>query len=333
MKRVVVALALLAASACVAERGVLAPRGPAARRLADLGWPVLIGFTAVSIVMWGLIVWIAKRRTGSLGEHDPPEIGGGEKWILIGGLGIPVLAFAITFGATLRTLSAFPEPMHAHGHTGVRVVGHQWWWEVHTIGQDPSDHTVSANEIHIPVGPPVDVELVTADVIHSLWVPRLHGKVDLVPGLKNHIRLQADAPGVYPGRCAELCGVQHAHMRFLVIAQTKEEYDRWWQNELLPAHEPQSDAARRGKRLFETSACLVCHRIRGTAAYATLGPDLTHLATRQTIGAGSLPNDVATLHAWVADAPSLKPGTLMPPITSFSGEELHDLVAYLQELE
>jgi cytochrome c oxidase subunit 2 len=311
------------------------PGGPAARILAALGWPVLAGFAAVSVVMWGLLAWVAWRRTGSFDTHAPADDAGDARWILIGGFAIPALAFAATFVATLRTMEAFPMHDHAGAHAPaeVRVVGHQWWWEVQYRIGATEQWVTTANEIHIPAGRPVDVDLETDDVIHSLWVPRLHGKVDLIPGQVNQIRLEADRPGRYTGECAELCGMQHAHMRLLVIADQPADFDAWLAAQRAPARPPAGADARRGLELFTTHACALCHTIRGTDAKARVGPDLTHLASRSTLAAGSFPNDLATLHAWVVDAPSLKPGVRMPALTQFQGPELRALVAYLHGLE
>jgi cytochrome c oxidase subunit 2 len=315
---------------------MLSPSGPAARRLADLGWPLLLFFTVTSAVMWGIILWIALRRTGTLAEHDDPEANGGKRWVVFGGFVVPGIAFAAAFVATLATMNSFPvdhrhEQPH-HGAADIRVIGHQWWWEVQYQAAPLNDFFVTANEIHIPAGRPVDLELVSLDVIHSLWAPRLHGKVDLIPGMRNFIRLQADRPGTYPGACAEFCGLQHAHMLFKVIADEPQAYDKWLAQQRARAAEPRSEEEKRGKQVFLKGPCILCHTVRGTDARGTVGPDLTHVAARSTI-AGFLPRDLANLHAWVVNAPSLKPGTQMPALNQFSGDELHDLVAYLQSLK
>jgi cytochrome c oxidase subunit 2 len=328
------AAALLAAlaSGCVDDHAMLSPAGPAARLLAALGWPILIGFTLTSVVMWALVAWAAVRRRGTLATHAPIDAGGGNGWVLVGGFLIPGVAFAATFVATLRTMDAFPMAQHDHGKPEVRVTGHQWWWQVEYVGGAPSEQFATANEIHIPVGRAVTIELRSVDVIHSLWVPRLQGKVDLIPGIVNRMTLQADRPGVYPGSCSELCGVQHAHMRLLVVAEDAATYERWLARERQVAAAPVGEEAELGRSLFEQRACVVCHTVRGTGARATVGPDLTHLASRLTLGAGSFPNDVATLHAWIMNAPSLKPGVRMPALTQFDGPQLHQLVAYLRGL-
>jgi cytochrome c oxidase subunit 2 len=315
-------------------RSMLAPAGPTARTLADLGWPLLIGFTLTAAVMWALLAWIAWRRTGSFEEHAPVAAGGGMRWVIVGGIVIPGVAFAAAFVATVAVLSAFPVAHHPTDDAEIRVIGRQWWWEVeYRPTAAIADRFKTANEIHIPVGRPVVVELETADVIHSFWVPRLGGKVDLVPGMTNAIHLEASAPGVYEGACAEFCGLQHAKMRFQVIAEAPEDYRRWLERQGRPAPAVSDAQAQRGERVFMRSACPMCHTVTGTAALATVGPDLTHFGSRRSIGAGWLARDVATTHAWVMNAPSLKPGTRMPALTQLSGQELHDLVSYLEALQ
>lgn len=314
-------------------RSVLDAAGPAARRLENLGWPVLVGFLVTSAVMWLLLVWVARRRTGSLAEHAPIEARGGGRWLLVGGLAIPAIAFAEAYFATVYTMGTFPMGHEPEGPAQIRVVGRQWWWEVHYRIGGLTERFVTANEIHVPAGRPIDVELESRDVIHSFWVPRLHGKVDLIPGLVNRIRIQADRPGTYEGACAEFCGPQHARMRFVVIADSPEDFRRWLEHQREPAPAPATAAALRGRRLFEGAACATCHTVRGTDAKGTVGPDLTHLASRRTIAGASLTRDVATLHAWVANAQSLKPGARMPNVTQFTGGELGDVVTFLEGLE
>jgi cytochrome c oxidase subunit 2 len=282
--------------------------------------------------MWGLIAWVAWRRTGTLEEHAPPDAKGGLRWVAIGGFVIPGAAFAAAFVGTLNSMSAFPMDHHPHHDAEIRVLGHQWWWEVQYRIGEPNQYVVTANEVHIPVGQPVDLQLVSADVIHSFWAPRLHGKVDLIPGMDNRIRIQADQPGMYHGACAEFCGLQHAHMRFVVVAEQPAAFEEWLEHQRKPAERPATAAAERGKALFDGGPCILCHTVRGTNARGTVGPDLTHFGQRALIAA-AFPQNLATLHAWVTNAPSLKPGTLMPALTQFTGSELHDLVAYLQTLQ
>jgi cytochrome c oxidase subunit 2 len=314
---------------------ILFPGGPAARSLADLGWWVLGTFVLVSVVMWVLLGWVALRRRGTLLEHAPWNTGGGQSWILIGGFAIPAVILGVVFVSSLRVMTAFPmgdgEP--ALPPPSIQVIGHQWWWEVRYTMDDLHEQVTTANEIHIPAGRPIDIELQSRDVIHSFWVPELHGKVDMVPGLVNRIRLQADAPRWFRGQCSEYCGPQHAHMMLLVESQAPADFDAWLAHERSEAPSPSAPDAVLGQEIFMRSACALCHTIRGTAARATVGPDLTHLAARRGLAANSLPNDTASLAAWITHAQSLKPSAQMPNITAFSGVELRALVAYLQTLK
>jgi cytochrome c oxidase subunit 2 len=212
------------------------------------------------------------------------------------------------------------------------VIGHQWWWQIQYVGLGPSNRLETANEIHIPVGQPVELTLESRDVIHSFWVPALHGKVDLIPGVENHLRLQADRPGTYEGQCAEFCGAEHARMRFLVVAQSPEDFAKWMHDQSQPAQPPLEAAAIHGADLFQSRACGLCHTVRGTQALGTIGPDLTHFGSRQRLAADSLPNQHAYVAAWITRAQSFKPGALMPDVTNFRGDELDDLARYIDQL-
>ena len=242
-----------------------------------------------------------------------------------GGPATPGACFRLPPKPTVR--AAAPE-----GALRVHVTGHMWWWEVRYRGPE-GEWIATANELRIPVGRPVAVSLSSPDVIHSFWVPSLAGKVDVIPGRLTEITLRADRPGVYRGQCAEFCGAQHAHMALWIVADPPEEFNRWMLAQRAPAREPVTDQQQQGRELFETRACVLCHTVRGTGARATIGPDLTHIASRRTIAAGVFPNNTAYLTAWVTHAQSLKPGVAMPDVTDFTGEELHALVAYLQHLQ
>lgn len=324
------ALALLAG--CESDQNMLAPAGPGARSLARLGTASLVVFSATIVVTWALLAYLALRRRGSLETHEPHDAGGGERWVLIGGFIIPAATFGAFFVATLASMDTFPlHPAQAHA-AEIRVVGHQWWWEIHYLGQSADQELTTANELHVPVGQPVDIELTSNDVIHSFWVPRLHGKVDLIPGRTTHLRIQADRPGRFEGECAEFCGAQHAHMRIAVVAQSRSDYAKWVADQALVARSPSEPLAERGMRLFETNACALCHTIRGTQARGQVGPDLTHLASRARIAASSLPNQRAYLAAWAVHAQSLKPQVEMPDLNVFDGPDLRALTRYLESL-
>jgi len=227
-----------------------------------------------------------------------------------------------------RTLAA----IGANPTVKIRVTGHQWWWEVRYQSDQPNRIVTTANEIHIPVGEPVELTLTSTDVIHSFWVPSLAGKLDLIPGRENVLGLNADKAGVYRGQCAEFCGAQHAHMGVLIKAEARPAFDAWLGKQLEPAAEATSDEAATGRQLVLTRPCVMCHQIRGTIAGATAGPDLTHLASRQTLAAGTLSMSRGNLAAWIADPQGIKPGAHMP-VMNLNGDELNAIVAYLESLK
>jgi cytochrome c oxidase subunit 2 len=211
------------------------------------------------------------------------------------------------------------------------VTAHQWWWEAKYASRNPSQNFVTANEIHVPVGVPVLLKLNAGDVIHSFWVPKLSGKMDLIPGQTNLTWVQADAPGVYWGQCAEYCGAQHARMAFQVVAEPMRKFEAWRRAQLQTAPPPATEAQARGLALVEFR-CAMCHTVRGTSALASIGPDLTHVMSRRTIAAGTLPNTPGNLVGWIANPQATKPGALMPN-QHLSGPALNDLLAYMETLK
>jgi cytochrome c oxidase subunit 2 len=313
-------------------QSVLNPGGSAAAVISRLGWFVFILFLIVAVVMWALIALIATRPRGNLREHAPVNVGGGQNWILIGGFAIPTAILAVVFITGLSAMSKFPVHGGINMPAEILLTGHQWWWEIRYMEGQLDKRVLTANEIHIPVGRAVDIDLASVDVIHSFWIPTLHGKVDLIPGQLNRIRIQADHPGVFRGQCAEYCGAQHAHMVLLVVAHTPEDFQKWLAAQRAPAIEPATPEQSHGRDLFLSRACVVCHTIRGTGADGTVGPDLTHIALRRGIAANTLTNDEANLAAWVTHAQSIKPASAMPNLSQFNGQELRDLVAYLRNL-
>jgi cytochrome c oxidase subunit 2 len=209
----------------------------------------------------------------------------------------------------------------------IEVIGHMWWWEV----RYPDHEVTTANEIYIPAGQPVNIRLTTNDVIHSFWVPELNGKIDMIPGKTNTLWLQAAEPGIYRGLCTEFCGLQHAKMQYLVIAVPPNAFAQWVEAQRQPAPAPTDETTRLGQQIFLGSACVYCHAIRGTNASGQLGPDLTHIASRRTLGAGILPNNRGTLGGWTINSQHIKPGNRMPPM-NLSGAELQALLDYLATL-
>ncbi len=233
----------------------------------------------------------------------------------------PALILAVVFVLTLGTMAEINGAGVAPAMR-IAATGHQWWWEF-TYGG-----TKTANELHIPVNTPIDLDLTSVDVIHSFWVPELGPKMDMLPGTTNHLRLLARRAGSYEGQCAEFCGVEHAWMRIRVVVQSQAEFDSWLAAQAVPAVAQGGD----GERVFLSNICVNCHTVRGTAAAGTAGPDLTHVASRATIGAGVLPNDVARMRAWLADPQRYKPGSLMPRVP-LSDADLDALAAYLGALK
>jgi cytochrome c oxidase subunit 2 len=323
-----------ASTAVAAAQGILQPSGPSSRRIDQLAVPILGTFVAISVVMWLLIAFAALRRTGSFDSHLPvePDSSTGRPWIILGGIVFPFVTLGIMLVVSLHDLGTFSHDHNHHsGPAAILIVGHQWWWEVHYQGAE-SD-VVSANEIHIPAGEPVDIDLASHDVIHSFWVPSLHGKVDLVPGFLNHIQIQADRSGTFQGQCAEYCGPQHALMRLVVDAEPESRFEEWLAHEAADAVPPATDQERRGQELFLNHQCALCHAVRGTTAAGRVGPDLTHFALRQGLASSAFRSDIANLSAWVTHAQALKPYAQMPNVTDFRGDELQALVAYLRRLQ
>ncbi len=335
-RRLIILLAaLLPLAACHGPQSMFNTAGPAAQKLSSLAIFILTIFCVSAGITIFLLLWGVFRQRGSLEEHAPWNAGGGQNWVLYGGLVAPGLILFVVFIFSLVKTTDFPLRDHGKAmHPTILVIGHQWWWEVRYIGGPPDRQFTTANEIHIPVGLPVDIQVQSSDVIHAFWVPALHGKIQMIPGLTNYIRIVASRPGNYQGECTVYCGVQHAHMRLLVVAQPQTSYRDWRRAQLKDASLPAGSAAQQGEQVFMRAACPLCHTVRGLGdVNGTVGPDLTHLASRQYIGANSFPNDKADLESWVSQAQTLKPGCEMPDLNAFSGSELRDLTTFLRELK
>lgn len=302
------------------ENVVGAASGPAAADIRSLTWVLVVLGTAVFVVFGALYLRALLRR----GDGDQ---GSGPRLIFWGGLVMPAVVVTVVLGFTLATMRNVPAQAEA-GSIVVEVTGHQWWWEVYY----PEHDITSANEIHIPVHRQVELRLTSADVVHSFWVPALGGKLDLLPERVNETVLEASDPGVYRGACAEFCGLQHAKMAFQVVAVSESEFQEWVEGSRRPAEQPSTDLTSRGMEVFFDAGCDECHAITGTAADGRVGPDLTHVASRQSIAAGSLDNNTENLTRWVSNPQSLKQGVEMPDM-ELSEDELGALVAYLETLE
>jgi cytochrome c oxidase subunit 2 len=322
------AVASCLAAACSGNQTVFNPQGPQARSIANLGW-WLIGMCAVVYVLtMAALVWALRRRR--LASDDLPETTQSlTKSVVVAAAATVVIlvTVAVVSFAAERGLVKPSGPAAIE----VEVIGHQWWWDFRYTDVTPSDYVRSPNELHIPVGVPVMLKLSSRDVIHSFWVPNLHGKMDVIPGQINHTWIQADAPGVYRGQCAEFCGHQHAHMAFEVVAEPMDKFLAWIAHERLPATEPATDEQRRGRDVFMQTTCITCHTIRGTDAASNLGPELTHVASRLTIAAGTLPNMRGHLAGWIANPQSIKPGVRMPP-NGLQPAELQAVLSYIRSL-
>jgi cytochrome c oxidase subunit 2 len=327
--------ALLAKPAAAATpMSFLGGWGSRAYPVVDLTWEALIISIAVCLIITLLVAWgaLAKRSRsafGPIGAEPVERRPGGMKWI-VWGVGLSVIPLVVTLIWTVSVLAAVNQPKGAEPFT-IEVTGHQWWWEVRYRDADPSRVFVTANEIHIPVGHPVRLELKGADVIHSFWVPALAGKTDTIPGQTNVTWLEADRAGRYVGQCTEYCGLQHAHMAVFVIADPPAVFAHWWQSQLAAAAPPATVEAQQGQALFVTK-CGSCHTVNGTMAQGKVAPDLTHLMSRATIAAGAAPNTPAGLSGWIANPQGVKPGTLMPTLY-LSGPQLTQVRGYLETLK
>ncbi|MFL5737040.1 MAG: cytochrome c oxidase subunit II [Actinomycetota bacterium] len=311
--------------ACAGSPSTLDPHADQASTIARLWWTMLVlgGIVFLAVVVYLAVALLRRGRR----ETTPLLDDGRGTGVVIGaGIVVPAIILVALFFLTLGTISALSAD-DAHETLAIQVIGHQWWWQV----KYPSEGFATANEIHIPVGQPVELRLTTDDVIHSFWVPQLQRKMDLIPGQVNLLTVEADTAGIYRGQCAEYCGLQHANMAFQVIAQPAASFQAWMADQERVPPQPEDDLAQQGQQVFLGSACVYCHTIRGTNASGTIGPDLTHVASRNTLAAGTIPNTPGGLAGWIVDPQTIKPGNKMPP-TQLSQPQLHELLVYLETL-
>jgi cytochrome c oxidase subunit 2 len=283
---------------------------------------------AGSLFLWAAVVAIALYcargpRPANAQRFAAPLIVGG-------GVALPTAVLGVLLGFGLAPISRLTDGPRAGSHQ-LHVSGEQWWWRVRyiTASGQPID---LANEIHLPVGERVDVTLSSANVIHSFWIPSISGKVDMIPGRRTHLSLEPTRTGLFRGTCAEYCGTSHALMAFPVVVSETDAFERWLTDQSLPAREPSMSTAVRGRDLFMSNGCGACHAIRGTPALGTVGPDLTHIGGRMSLGAGTLPNDAARLAEWIARPDHAKPGARMPAYGMLPSDQLHAMAAYLSGL-
>jgi cytochrome c oxidase subunit 2 len=313
-----------AAAACGGPASTLDPQGPAARQIAALTWLLAGVAGAIHVLVLVLLVRAARRRRDARIASDRRAMLG----VVAGGVVLPVVVLTALFVASVETLRSLTRP--AAPGLVVEVIAHQFWWELR-YAVPGAEAMVTANELHVPRGERVELRLRSLDVIHSFWVPVLHGKLDLIPRRPSTTWIRADREGVYHGHCAEYCGVQHALMRLLVVVQSPAEFAAWLAAQRRPA-EVAADEALQGAQALFFMHCAHCHTVRGTAAFfGRTGPDLTHLASRRTLAAGTLANAAGNLASWVADPQALKPGNRMPRIP-LRPDERQALLDYLGRL-
>jgi len=300
---------------------VLAPAGPLSSEIAQLFWVFVAVAAVVYLLVIGFLVAALRRRNEASMRTALRTVS-----VAVAITSVILLGLGLSDFFAGRVLAATP-----HDPLRVRVTAHQWWWEIEYSDAQPARRVRTANELRIPTQRPIELELTADDVIHSFWVPSLQGKKDLLPGYTTRLDLIASRAGVYEGQCAEFCGFQHAHMSIDVIALDPQAFTAWYDAQLSAAPEPQNPVAAHGRDVFLGSTCVLCHNIQGTDASAVVGPDLTHVAGRRRLAAGTVPNNPANLAAWIRDPQALKPGTHMPA-TQLAGDDLAALAAYLSEL-
>jgi cytochrome c oxidase subunit II len=310
-------------------QSVLDAAGIQAERIETLWWVMLAVTSTVTVVVLAVLGWSVRRA-----RRQEPQSPAGDRQLLRYVAGGTIATVVILFGLLIVTIVTGRAIAGEFDQTAlqIEVTANQWWWNVEYQHPEPEQRVRTANELHIPVGRTVGIKLLANDVIHSFWVPALHGKMDAIPGHEGTLWLRADRAGQYRGQCAEYCGVQHAHMAFVVIAEPPDDFERWIQAQRTTAAQPQTDQEQRGLDLVQRSACVMCHTIRGTAAGGRMGPDLTHLASRGTILAATAARTADNLHRLIRDPQQFKPGTRMPPL-NFSDADRAAIVAYLERLQ
>jgi len=323
----------LLATACASggPLDTLSPEGPIARQIDGLWKIVFYLAVAVFVLVEGALVLLLIRFRHRKGDNELPRQTHGNTRLEIGWTILPSLLLIALAVPTVTTIWALAE--EKPNSLKIEVTGAQWWWRY-----DYPDYEglTTANELHIPAGRPISLDLKSDDIIHSFWAPRLAGKQDVVPGRTNNLTIQADRPGTYEGACVEYCGLSHANMRLKVIAHDADDFEQWAREQAADAREPSGGLAARGKRVFEEGQCVSCHTIRGSEkSTGTTAPDLTHFASRTSFAGGIFTSTEGNLRRWLADAPAEKPGSKMPAGIATMGlttEDIDALIAYLQSL-
>jgi cytochrome c oxidase subunit 2 len=319
--------ALLAAAGCQDDQSVLSPRSVEADRLAILSWVLFIGGGLIFIAVMALALLAVLARGGRI-----RALLARERAIVWGGIVFPSVTLAALLAAGLVVTRAGAGMNYGADQVRIKVVGELWWWRVIYTAPDGRQFE-AANEVRVPVGRPVAIELSSGNVIHSFWVPNLAGKLDMIPGRTNVLRLTTSSPGVSRGQCAEYCGGAHALMAFHVVALPAGDFDRWLRSAGGPVPEPDLPLLVRGRDLFLSHGCGACHTIRGTPALGRIGPDLTGVGGRASLAAGILPNTIDAFSSWITSGQQIKPGNKMPDFAVFSTSDLLALSSYLESLK
>jgi len=328
----------LCLSSCGGIQNAINPAGPNAQNISDLWWLMFIVCSIVFVLVMIALLLSLRNRTAEAPETlppvvEPPQESERRRWqVVISAITITVIILFVFLIASYSSGRSLYLNDPTKNGLSIQLTGHQWWWEVRYNDVDASNIFTTANEIHIPVGVPVMFTLQGADVIHSFWVPNLAGKKDLIPGKINTLWLQADKAGVYRGQCAEYCGLQHAKMALWIVAEPQEQFNAWRQNQTQQALPPASDSQKRGQQVFFSATCVMCHAINGTPAGSNIGPNLTHVGSRNMIAAATLSNTSDHMAQWIKDSQMFKPGNRMPQ-HNLSDADLQALVEYLQSLK
>jgi cytochrome c oxidase subunit 2 len=332
--------ALITTALCAADQqSIVDPAGPQSGKIAILWWVFFWLSTAIFVTVMALTLWSLTRRHRGIEQepletrHVPSDETERRMTRVVAGATIAtVVILFILLIASIGTGKAVSNLANKKNGLTIEVTGNQWWWHIRYQNSDASQILVTANEIHIPVGRPIQIRGRSNDVIHSFWIPNLHGKRDLIPSRVTTEWIQADRPGVYRGQCAEFCGLQHAHMVLYVIAEPENKFKAWMNQQLQPAAMPANTQLQRGQQVFLNYACVYCHQIRGTTAAGQNGPDLTHFGSRRGIAANTLPNSPGNLAGWIVDPQSSKPGNHMATI-AVKPPDLQPLIDYLESLK
>ena len=322
------------------QQSALDPAGPQSGKIALLWWFFFWLLTVVFLSVMGVTLWTLARRqpAGSsnepaAGTHLPPEQTESQlKRVVTSATAVTVLLLFVLLVASITTGRATADLGKKANLLTIEVTGNQWWWQFRYLTSDPSQTLTTANEIHIPVGRTILIRGMSNDVIHSFWIPNLHGKRDLIPSRVTTEYIQADKPGVYRGQCAEFCGLQHAHMAFYVIAEPEAKFRAWMTAQLQPAASPADPVLLQGQEAFLTYECVYCHQIRGTTASGQNGPDLTHFGSRRSLAAGTLANTMGNLGGWIVNPQTIKPGNHMATL-AVKADDLQPLIQYLESLK